>query len=145
MSAPPPEDMDIPQDGSDFVPPMPEMRPSSFYPINLVLDFVDTQYSGALSSTRTHHRTTHITPENNYELGMVENTLCPAVNNGVIARFDESSSWTVTRTCYLTALTLVPGASVLAPDGKSLTMLVDGTETPIQPGTYAGNIEMRLI
>ena len=145
MSAPPPEDMDIPQDGSDFVPPMPEMKPSSFYPINLVLDFVDTQYSGALSATRTHHRTTHITPENNYELGMVENTLCPAVNNGVIARFDESSSWAVTKTCYLTALTLEPGAKVLAPDGKRLTMLVDGTETPIQPGTYTGNIEMKLI
>ena len=75
---------------------------------------------------------------------MVENTLCPAVNNGVIARFDDNSSWLVTKPCYLTALTLAPGASVLAPDGKSLTMLVDGTETPIQPGTYTGNIEMRL-
>ena len=145
MSAPPPEDAAIPQDGSDFVPPMPEMKPSSLYPINLVLHFADTRYTGALSATSTHHRIRHITPDNNYELGMVENTLCPAVNNGVLASFDENSSWTVTKTCYLTALTLAPGAVVQPVSGKSLIMLVDGTETEIQPGHYQGNIEMKLI
>lgn len=144
MSAPPPENADIPQASGDFIPPMPEMKPSSLYPINLVLNFVDTRYTGALSATSTRHRTSHITPENNYELGMVENTLCPAVNNGVLASFDESSSWTVTKTCYLTALTLAPGAVVQPTSGKSLIMLINGTETDIQPGHYQGNIEMKL-
>ena len=144
MSAPPPENAEIPQDGSDFIPPMPEMRPSSRYPINLVLTFRNVHYIGALSATRAKHRVSHITAENNYELGMVENTLCPAVNNGVIASFDSESFWIVTKTCYLTRLTLEPGAVVRPAVGRRLTMTVNGKNAPILPGTYQGNIVMTV-
>ena len=142
MSAPPPEEMEIPQDGSDFVPPMPEMKPSTLRPINLVLSFRNVRYTGALSATRAKHRVSTITAENNQELGMVTHSLCPAVNNGVIASFDGKSFWTVTQTCYLTALELADGATVTAASGKKLTMTVDGAETPVQPGSYRGNIVM---
>ncbi len=144
MSAPPPEEMEIPQDGSDFVPPMPEMKPSTLRPINLVLSFRNVRYTGALSATRAKHRVGIITAENNQELGMVTHRLCPAVNNGVIASFDGKSSWMVTKTCYLTALELADGATVAAPRGKKLTMTVDGKITPILPGTYQGNIVMTV-
>ncbi len=130
---------------SDFMPPMPEVKPSTMAPINLVLRFQNVQYAGALSATRAKHRVSHITAENNQELGMLVHTLCPAVNNGVIATFDGASAWTVTKTCYLTALHLEPGAMVQAPAGKALTMTVDGVETPIAPGHYFGNIVMTIL
>lgn len=144
MSAPPPEDMEIPQDGSDFIPPMPETHPSSLRPINLVLSFRNVRYTGALSASRAKHRVNHITAENNYELGMVDNVLCPAVNNGVIAFFDSKSVWTVDKTCYLTALTLESGAVVQAPRGKTLTMTVDGSAVEPKPGIYQGSIVMTI-
>lgn len=75
---------------------------------------------------------------------MVDNELCPAVNNGVIASFDSQSFWTVDKTCYLTALTLEPGAVVQAPAGKTLTMTVDGVATAPLPGSYKGNIVMTI-
>ena len=75
---------------------------------------------------------------------MLTHTPCPAVNNGVIASFDGTSTWTVAKTCYLTALHLEPGASVQAPAGRQLTMTVDGAETLIAPGHYTGNIVMTV-
>jgi hypothetical protein len=44
------------------------------------------------------------------------------------------STWNVTKTSYLTALTLDENSTVNG------TMTVDGVETPIQAGTYAGEI-----
>ena len=60
------------------------------------------------------------------------------------ASFDGTSKWIVDKTCYLSGLTLEPGASVTAPDGKSLTMTVNGIETAIVPGTYTGTISLTV-
>ena len=40
----------------------------------------------------------------------------------------------------LERLTIGEGAVIKAPEGKSLTMTVDGVETGTDPGTYKGNI-----
>jgi uncharacterized Zn-binding protein involved in type VI secretion len=44
----------------------------------------------------------------------------------------------------LRALSIAPGASLAAPEGKSLTMTVDGVGTVIKPGTYKGDIALTV-
>ncbi|MEU6551424.1 hypothetical protein ABZ915_14240 [Streptomyces sp. NPDC046915] len=70
-----------------------------------------------------------------YELGIVSNTVRPAVNNGAIVKLNSGSTWTVTGTSYLTSLTVAADAAVKAPRGKTVTLTVDGTPTALTPGT----------
>jgi hypothetical protein len=57
---------------------------------------------------------------------------------------DSGTTWTVDKTTDLGSLTIAPGAQVVAPEGKSLTLSVDGTETPIAPGTFSGKVVLSV-
>ena len=81
---------------------------------------------------------------NNQELSAVTPTAHEPVNNGVIVSFDKDCVWTVAGTSYLTSFTVADGTVIKAPEGKSLTMTVDGGETEIAPGTYTGKIIMMV-
>lgn len=113
-------------------------------PKNLGLTFRNVKLTGVISSATQAYREglNLITERNREELGNVTQTAAPTVNNGVVLSLDQDSVWTVTGTSYLTSLTLQAGAKVEAAAGKTLTMLVDGKETPIGPGTYTGKITM---
>ncbi|RRR72834.1 hypothetical protein EHS43_37900 [Streptomyces sp. RP5T] len=112
---------------------------------NMVLTFEDTTVEGVISASRTRHRVDTIDSSAFYELGIVTNTVRPAVNNGVVVRLNSGSAWTVTGTSYLTALTVAADAAVKAPSGKSLVMTVDGTETALTAGkTYTGAITLTV-
>lgn len=129
--------------------PAPEVNPmfkDNRTPKNLELNLTNTRITGVISSALQFYRegVTEITYKNRMELSNVTQTASPTVNNGVILSLDGSSSWTVTDTSYITALTLAPGAAVSAPAGKALTMTVDGAATPIAPGTYTGKIVLTL-
>ena len=50
------------------------------------------------------------------------------------------STWVVTENARLDSLTIAEGAAIKTP-GKNLTMIVDGVETGIKPGTYK-NVEL---
>jgi hypothetical protein len=52
--------------------------------------------------------------------------------------------WVVDKTTNLSSLTISNGAFVIAPEGYSVTMTVDGVETGIVPGSYKGNIVLTL-
>jgi hypothetical protein len=77
-------------------------------------------------------------------MGEVDNTLCPAVNNGVIVTVEGDARWTVTETSYLTSLTVADGAIIDAPAGQTVTLLVDGKAQPLVPGTYKGQIQLSV-
>jgi len=53
---------------------------------------------------------------------------------------DPGTKWEVAATTTLSELTIGEGGAVVAPDGRSLTMTVDGVETPIKAGAYKGKI-----
>ena len=53
---------------------------------------------------------------------------------------DAGSTWEVVETTSLKSLTIKDGAVIKAPDGHSITMTVNGIETPIKTGDYTGNI-----
>ena len=115
-------------------------------PKNMGLNLVNTQVTGVISSAEQFYRdgVTRIDEKLRMELSNVTQVAAPTVNNGVILSLDGASRWTVTGTSYITALTLAEGAVVEAADGKKLTMTVDGVETPIQSGTYAGKIVLSI-
>ncbi|MFD7130947.1 hypothetical protein [Streptomyces sp. NPDC059894] len=86
-----------------------------------------------------------IDASNFQELGIVTNTVRPAVNNGVVVTLGSGSAWTVTGTSHLTSLTLAADAAVSAPRGRTLTATVDGTATTLAPGaTYTGAITLTV-
>ena len=61
-----------------------------------------------------------------------------------LTKIVESGVWTVEETTALSALTIAPGASIAAPEGKYLTLTVDGvTHTPA-PGVYQGDVRITV-
>lgn len=68
------------------------------------------------------------------------NYLGSIANGQVSASFDKDSRWVVTHDSYLGKLVISEGAEISAPEGKTLTMTVDGVKTELKPGTYEGAI-----
>ncbi len=60
--------------------------------------------------------------------------------NSAIVSVDAGETWIVDRTTRVDVLKIADGAVITAPEGYSLTMTVNGIGTPIEPGTYIGNI-----
>ena len=56
----------------------------------------------------------------------------------------ERGVWTVPETTALTALTIAPGASIAAPEGKYVTLTVDGVTRTIAPGVYEGDVRLSV-
>ena len=50
------------------------------------------------------------------------------------------SQWAITETTKLSKLVVEPGAAITAPEGKQLTLTVDGVHRDVAPGEYTGNI-----
>jgi hypothetical protein len=109
---------------------------------NLDLKFTNAKVNGVISAAKAAYKedVVVIDTSNCKELSMVTQTAHEPVNNGVIVSFDKDSVWTVAGTSYLTSLTVAGGAVIRAPEGKTLTMTVDGVKTEIVPGTYTGKI-----
>jgi hypothetical protein len=115
-------------------------------PKNLELKFVNTTVKGVISAATAAYKegVTTIDPTNCLELSAVTQTAHEAVNNGVIVSFDKDSAWVVTGTSHLTSLTIGDGATVVAPNGKTLMMTVNGAKTKITAGGYKGKIVMTV-
>ena len=64
----------------------------------------------------------------------------PLASSATKKTLDAGSTWEVVETTSLKSLTIKDGAVIKAPEGYSITMTVDGVETPIEAGTYKGNI-----
>ena len=111
---------------------------------NLALCFTDTKIAGAISSATAKHRVEKVTKYNREEIGEVDLTPAPAVNNGVSVVLEGSSQWTVTGTSYVNRLAISTEASVQAPAGKQLCVTVDGQETNLEAGEYKGQITIQV-
>jgi hypothetical protein len=107
--------------------------------MNLVLTLDHSSITGLITASRARHAKPVITSLDYKLLGEVTNKPGPSVNNGLLLTLN-ASTWTVTGTSYLTGLTLGEGARIKAPAGNKFSMTVNGVPTPIQPGSYKGNI-----
>jgi hypothetical protein len=80
-----------------------------------------------------------------YLIGEETHTYCDTGEKyGVIASFDEGSKWVVDETSYLTGLNIAEGASITAPEGKKVSMKVNGAEKAIKAGKYKGKIVLTV-
>ena len=113
--------------------------------LNMILTFDDSSIQGVISAASTHHLVSPISSSNYQDLGEVTNTVAPVINNGVIVTLEGNSKWTVPDTSYLSKLVIGSNAIINAPDGRTVSMTVNGTPTPIVPGnTYTGNVELSV-
>jgi hypothetical protein len=113
---------------------------------NLDLKLVNARVKGVISAARAVYKKglAVIDSSNFEELSAVTQAAQEPVNNGVIVSLDKDSVWTVTGTSYLTSLTVARGAAIKAPEGKTLTMTVDGVKKTIGAGTYKGKIVLTV-
>jgi hypothetical protein len=115
--------------------------------MNLGVNLANTTVTGVISAAGQKYREglAVITAQNRDELSEVTQFAAQPVNNGVVVTLDAASKWVVTGQSFLTSLTLAEGAQLSAQAGKTLTMTVNGTATPVAPGTYTGVIELNAI
>ncbi len=123
------------------MPPMMAAMNQKNYPQNLILTFDNTRLKGIISASRSKHAVDKITSDTRQEIYQIYDSPCEAVNNGVIVRLTNGSSWTVWGRSYITALTIDETSGVYSPDGSPIIMKVDGVDVVPEPGkTYTGNI-----
>jgi hypothetical protein len=110
--------------------------------LNMTINLDSASITGVISASESHHPVSRITKDNNEYFHMITDTVCPAINNGVIINLTNGSAWKVTGTSYLTKLALDGSSSVTAArEGAAVSMRVNGIETDITPGdTYTGAI-----
>ncbi len=115
--------------------------------------FKNVTFRGAITTATVRHalgpngeKITMQTPELYYLIGEVTNTYCakPDDPHGLNVSLDSKSKWIVDKTSYLTGLVLDEGAAVTALSGYRVIMTVDGKETIIKAGTYAGAIVLSV-
>jgi hypothetical protein len=112
---------------------------------NLTLSFTRSTVEGVISASTAKHTVPTITSAEYRQISEVTNTPSPVVNNGVLVTLGSGSTWTVTGTSYLSALTLAPDASVTAPAGRTVSLTVDGTAAEITAGSsYEGALTLTV-
>ncbi|MFH0180254.1 hypothetical protein ACIA6D_17905 [Streptomyces cacaoi] len=112
---------------------------------NLNLTFTRSTVTGTLSAGTAEHAVSTITSATYREISEVTNTPSAVVNNGVLVTLGSGSTWTVTGTSYLSALTLASDAAVTAPSGRTVTLTVDGTATELRAGgSYTGALTLTV-
>lgn len=142
----PPMPDGFPAPGGD-IPPMPEGgfdMPAFGGPAakNLSITLKNASFTGQITASVSKHRVPKVTKENCEELGEVTNSPAPAINNGVIVSLDEKSSWTVTAPCYLTSLSIAPGATIKSSKSGTPKLRIGGGEKELRPGVYTGQLEL---
>jgi len=76
-----------------------------------------------------------------YYVGAVKNTYCATEDkHGLKVSLDGKSKWVVTKTSYLTNMTIAKGACIDTPEGFKVAMTVNGVPKPIKAGDYEGKI-----
>jgi len=111
--------------------------------MNMVLNFDKSKVAGVITSSTAKHLKAQITAPDYKLLGEVTNTPGPAVNNGAVVNLN-ASTWTVTGTSYLSALTIGKGSSVVAPAGSKVVLTVNGKVTPVKAGSFKGDVVVKV-
>ncbi len=69
---------------------------------------------------------------------------CSSAPSAAVKSVDAGTTWEVPQTTNLTELTIGENAKVTAPEGKSVTLTVNGVETGIAAGTYKGDVVLTV-
>ena len=123
------------------------MDESKFYgPRNIEVKLENVRIDGIISSaTQAYKEGLEVINRYNLtELGNITQTAAPAINNGVIVSLDKDSVWTVAGTSYINSLTIAEGSVIKAPEGKKLSVTVNGEAVELAAGEYKGTIVIEV-
>ena len=113
------------------------------YQRNMLLELTSTQLQGRINQG-THKSWTSLWAEK----GITEAYWLPneawSASNELSVRIDGRSRWVVTGSSAMTSLIVEKGATISAPPGHQLTMVVNGKEVPVSPGRYEGKIVLTV-
>ena len=114
-------------------------------PRSLVVSLEGSKITGAISLGQDTWEVTHFASGANtsQSIGYAISTKLGMYREddfGLDLTLDGASTWNVTEDSYLTSLTIEEGAQIIGADGEAAVMTVNGTETPIEAGTYEGEI-----
>ena len=112
---------------------------------SLEVTFDGSNIQGAVSLGKDTWGITHFASGSNdsLDIGYAESTELGMFRDdgfGLKLSLSNGSVWTVTKASYLTELTIDSDSQIAGIDGASVTMTVDGKETPVKEGTYTGEI-----
>lgn len=80
-----------------------------------------------------------------WQVGNVVNTWGPTAEKyGASVKVGSGSTWTVTKTSYLTKLHIEAGGKVAAPQGYRVALTVDGKVARVKAGTYTGALVLSV-
>jgi hypothetical protein len=111
---------------------------------DLIVTFERATFTGAIT---TAVATSVGTPsyEKYYLIGEVENRYCASDDEDAVqVTLKAAATWVVNKTSFLDRLTIAEGATLSAPEGQDLVMTVNGVRKPVAPGTYTGDITLRV-
>jgi hypothetical protein len=120
---------------------------------DVVASFEKASITGAITTATAVHATgkkgeklvMQDKPDLYYLIGEIIETYAQTNDKyGVKVSLDGGSTWVVSKTSYLTGLTIANGATVAAPKGYKLSMTIDGAAKEIKAGDYKGKITMTL-
>ena len=113
---------------------------------NLDLQMKNARITGMITSATGKYKkaVSVIDNTNCEEMSNIKCRASKAINNGVILSIDKDSTWEITGDCHLTSLILEKGAVLKAEGKKKLQFYVNDILTEIVPGTYNGEIHLRV-
>ncbi|MGC3981490.1 MAG: hypothetical protein QM808_09540 [Steroidobacteraceae bacterium] len=109
----------------------------------MTVSITDATITGGISSSNAVQETKP-TEQTLKLVGVLKQTFAPVSSNGVEVTLGRNGKWIANKTSYLSALTIADGASLTAPKGYSLSLTVDGRDTPIKTGNYKGAVVVKV-
>ena len=112
----------------------------------LVLTLDHASLFGGVSSG-TQAPLTGVDPDEStyWQVGNVVNTWAASTDKyGAAVSVGDGSTWTVTKTSYLTRLDISPAGRVAAPQGYKVSLTVDGKPSAVKAGSYKGALVLSV-
>jgi hypothetical protein len=110
------------------------------------LAFANSRITGGISTATAVHSDGEPTAQYYRRVGRMKHHFQRTDDrNGVAVILDGKSTWVVTKTSYLTSLSLFAGARLVAPKGYSLSVTVDGKDTLVSGNNYNGAIVVSVV
>lgn len=111
----------------------------------MAVSLEDASIQGGISTSTASHAHGEPTAKSFRLIGDMKETFGPVDGKqGLTLSLGHNASWTVSKTSYLTGLTISDNAKISAPEGYHVTLTVNGQSKPLAAGDYQGAIVLEV-